>query len=476
MNLYSFEEEVSPEIVERGMEYYEAGFVTNLISGGGGRYTAVVKGADMYEITVRLDDEGNILMSYCDCPFDMGPICRHEVAFYYDLIDRLKDNDFPEDPIKQPDLKETLENLSKAELVDILMDLANKEPVLYNELLFNYAIFDERHEIDRCRKLIDTITEKHTSDGFISYNSASGFASELRGVLNKIRTLKNPLISIEIAGLLLVEAVQSIQYTNDSGGDLGSLVDETIKTMHFIAGAPLDVCDQSEMLDKLIHLSKNKVFEGWEDIRIDVLGVCLKFAGNEKTRITLMKELESMIVNSSATDYNRYSNERILNFVYDIIETYDSTDEAMQFLHENVNYPTFRKRLMQFEMTQGNYESVLTLASEGERMDQDYRGLVSRWKKWRYKAYEQMKLLEEQALVGRELLMEGHFEYYSVLKEIAAEDPSFYDELKQQLKKQNHKMYIQLIEAENDVDAILDYVRENPLLIERYLQYPNGFP
>ena len=97
MNLYHFEDVVSSVIVERGLEYYEAGFVTNLIHSGGGRYTAVVKGADMYEIAVQLDEEGNVLSSYCDCPFDMGPVCKHEVAVYYELIDRLKDNDFPED-------------------------------------------------------------------------------------------------------------------------------------------------------------------------------------------------------------------------------------------------------------------------------------------------------------------------------------------------------------------------------------------
>ena len=374
MNLYQFEDEINPVIVERGLEYFEAGFVTNLIHSGTGRYTAVVKGADMYELAVRLDGEGKILSSYCDCPFDKGGVCKHEIAVYYELIERLKGNDIPEDPMKQPDLKEALEDLSKAELVDILIDLAEKDSVLNHELLFNYSIVDGRQEIERCGRLIDSIIGKYSRNGFISYGYASGFANELRVILTKIGTLKDPLVSIEIAGLLLVEAVKSIQYTDDSDGNIGSLVNETIKKMHMIASAPLNACDQSEMMDKLIHLSKDNIFEGWEDFRIDVLGICLKFAGNEQLRSTLMTELESMIVNSSANDYNRYSNERILNLVYDIIETYDSTEEAMQFLHENVTYPSFRKRLMQYEMKQGNYENVLTLASEGERMDQNYRG------------------------------------------------------------------------------------------------------
>ena len=68
--------------------------------------------------------------------------------------------------------------------------------------------------------------------------------------------------------------------------------------------------------------------------------------------------------------------------------------------------------------------------------------------------------------------MAGHFEYYSVLKELAAEDfPTFYVELKQELKEQNHSVYVQLIEAENDVEAILDYVRKNPSFIDQYLKY-----
>ena len=475
MNLYHFEDEVSPAIVERGMEYYEAGFVTNLVNVGGGRYTAVVRIADMYELAVQLDEEFTIQSSFCDCPFDMEPVCKHEVALYYTLIERLKDPDFHEADAesRQLDLKATLDRLHKAELIDILIDLANDNQTLYNELLFTYASVDEQTEVARCKKLIHSIIDKYSSgERSISYKYASDFANELRVVLNKIERLRDPLIAIEIAGLLLTEAVKAFQYTGDSGGDIGRLIDNTFQMMHMIANSPLEIVEQSELLDKLIQLSKDNVFEGWDDFRIDVLGVCMRFAGNEHLRNALVNELHSLIVDSSANHYNRYTNERVLNLVYDIIGTHDSREAAMQFLQENVNYPSFRKLLMQYEMKQGNYESVISLAAEGERIDKGYRGLESRWKKWRYRAYEQLNMREEQAVIGRELLMEGHFEFYNVLKELTAMDhSSFYEELKQELAGQNHLMYVQLIEEENDIDAILDYVRENPMLIERYLKY-----
>lgn len=472
MNLYHFEELVSAIIVDRGFEYYEADFVTELERQGSGRYTAVVKGADRYEIAVQLDEEASILSSYCDCPFTTGPVCKHEVAVYYELIDRLKDNDFSE-KAGQLDVKAVLENLPKEKLIDILIDLADNDPVLHNELLFNYSIYDDvQQEIAHCKRLMDSITKKYIGrEGFITYKYVGDFTEELSCVLQKIEKLNDPLISFEIARLLLIEGMKAFQYADDSNGDIGGLLDETIAMIQTIAETTLDVEEQFELLDQLIHLSKSDIFEGWDDFRIDVLGICLAFAGNEEMRKVLVNELEALIGNSSANHYGRYANERIHNLMYDIIETHGTTEEARQFLEENINYPSFRKRLMQYEMKEGNFENVLSLASEGERLDKDYLGLVARWKKWRYKAYKQLKSYEEQMKIGCELLVGGDFEYYWELKELAEEKTAFYEEVKLELAEKNVRMYVQLIEAENDVDAILEYVREHTSSVERYLQY-----
>jgi len=474
MNLYHFEEVVNSTIVDRGTEYYDAGFVAKLVRLGDGRYSALVEGADMYEVTVQLDDEGNILSSYCDCPYDLGPVCKHEVAVYYELIDRLKDNNFSETTVAgQLDLKTVLESLSKVELINILIELADNDPVLYNELLFTYATVDEQQEIARSKRMIHSIIEKYIGkEGFITYKYVSDFTNELSVVLTKAETVKNPLIAMEVAGLLLIEGIKSFQYADDSSGDIGYLIDQTIKTMHTIANSPLGATEQSEMLDILIHLSKSDVFEGWNDYRIDVLSIGMHFAESHQLRMTLMDELEGMIIVSSANDYGRYENERIFNLMYDIIEGNGTTEEARQFLQENINYPSFRKRLMQYEMKEGNYENVLTLAFEGERMDKGYQGLVTRWKKWRFRAYKQLGAHEEQMKIGRELIMGGEFDFYWELKELATDDwLAFYSELKRDLAEKNGRVYLQLIEAENDVEAILEYVRKHPSSVERYLKY-----
>ncbi|WP_381426376.1 hypothetical protein [Sporosarcina thermotolerans] len=48
-----------------------------------------------------------------------------------------------------------------------------------------------------------------------------------------------------------------------------------------------------------------------------------------------------------------------------------------------------------------------------------------------------------QSKLGRELLMEGHFEYYWDLKELAMEDYTvFYNQLKRELEVGNRSMYL----------------------------------
>ena len=478
MNLYHFEQAVSSVILDRGFSYHETGHVADLVHEGEGRYRAVVEGTDTYEIVVQIDRNYNILSSECDCPYDMGPICKHEVAVYYELVDRSGDKEFLEKSVSVPlpdvpDLKMVLEGLSKAKLIDILVDLADYDLVLQNRLIFNYADVHGRQEIERCEELIDTIIHKYTSqERYITYKSVSDFTNDLSSVLDRIEVIVDPVISIEVAGVLLTEAINSLQYADDSGGEIGYLIDQTIKRMHTIADETENVDMQSELLYKFIHLAKDEAFQGWEDYRIDVLEICTSFAADNQFRETLMEELESMIDESDQQRYIKYANERVFNMMYEVIETHGTAKEARKFLLGKLNYPSFRERLLRVEMDASNYDEIIVLSFDGERMDKDHRGLVTRWRKWRYEAYKQLNSLKEQTKLGRELLFEGNFEYYWDLKESASEnDSTFYAQLKQELAAENTRMYLELIEAEKDMDAILEHVREKPSAIEQYMKY-----
>lgn len=82
--LDEFEHQVDETILERGFDYFEKRYVTDVTAVGDGMYEITVEGSDTY--TVRLNIQGNIVTELeCDCPYDWGPICKHMVAALFYL-------------------------------------------------------------------------------------------------------------------------------------------------------------------------------------------------------------------------------------------------------------------------------------------------------------------------------------------------------------------------------------------------------
>ena len=88
-------------------------------------------------------------------------------------------------------------------------------------------------------------------------------------------------------------------------------------------------------------------------------------------------------------------------------------------------------------------------------------------------AYKQLSQKNEQQQLAKELFLDGNFEYYQGTKSIKSREGNrTLSELKQELKAlkdwRGRELYRTLIVEAKDLDAIMDYVRENPQSIETY--------
>ena len=82
--LDEFEHQVDATILKRGFEYFKKGYVTDVEELGVGDYELTVEGSEIY--TVRLSIEGKAVTAFeCDCPYDMGSVCKHVVAALFYL-------------------------------------------------------------------------------------------------------------------------------------------------------------------------------------------------------------------------------------------------------------------------------------------------------------------------------------------------------------------------------------------------------
>lgn len=478
MNLTNFKSHINKTIVDRGYSYYIEGNIVEAFEQGDNKYIFQIEGSDDYEVIVELGDNGEILYSDCDCPYDFGPVCKHEVAAYFQLIEMLNHrNENDKVAIKSDKsitIQEVLYNLPKEELINIIVNITNHYAALEKRLMVKYSAGDHQQELKSCKMLINSIVKKYTGrERFIKYRDTSGFVRELEDVVDKERNTENVRLAIDIAMLLLEEAIGAFQYADDSDGDIGFLVMRTLELIEEIAAN----CNErgiqkKEIFEKLLAQIDHEVFDGWENFQIDLFTICFEFADDEACRKQLKIKIESM-VDEKSTD--RYRNENLLQLLFRLIEQYGTREEAEQFIFDHLQFSSFREQLLNKYLQEENYHKVMEVAKEGEKQDQQYAGLISKWKRYRYEAYKFLSLKEEQWALAKELLMNGDFEYYQDLKELAAENQDvFYANLKQEIKMaqgwHKRRIFLKLIEEENDLEEMLEYVRDHPSDIDDYAE------
>ena len=125
MNLHNFEKQVDDVTLQRAHSYYEYS-IEDIEQTEQGEFRAIVSGSMDYDVVLKIDDEQNILSTYCDCPYDWGDYCKHEVAVMY----YVKENKLYKQSIKVSafhQMKQELRGLTKAELVDLVVQLCKNK-------------------------------------------------------------------------------------------------------------------------------------------------------------------------------------------------------------------------------------------------------------------------------------------------------------------------------------------------------------
>ncbi|PLR84831.1 SWIM zinc finger family protein [Bacillus sp. V33-4] len=79
MKLSNFEDFIEDVILERGLDYFQNGRVETVIETTDG-YTVEINGSDYYTVEIYLGHEDQVVDSFCDCPYDWGPHCKHIAA------------------------------------------------------------------------------------------------------------------------------------------------------------------------------------------------------------------------------------------------------------------------------------------------------------------------------------------------------------------------------------------------------------
>lgn len=495
MNLNNFENYINGIIFQRGYDYYKNDYVISIEETEVNVYEAEVEGSEIYTVEVELDEKSNIIDTKCDCPYDMGEYCKHQVAVFLTLKD-LKNNiahkkdantesklGLTNSPIRKvSDIKQILSKRNKDELIAFILKISSEYKEIKQRILLEFNTGSEVDEISEAISTIRTFIRKNSDrGGFINYRDTYTAVKGAELVLDKAYSAyeQSKLIhAIKLALCVVREMVEVIQNADDSDGIIGGIIEQSLDFIYStIEENELSLLDKDKVFQYLIQEASNNLYDGWTDWRLNLLEICSILADTPELRNKLESYLELMIKNEEKNSWSRdYLAERVCFIKYNLTLKQDGQKKAEEFIEHNLNYSGFREIAIQSAMSKKDYNRVVKLTLEGEEKDKDYMGLVHRWREYRYKAFQHLGKLDEQRSIAMYFILEGDFDYYKELKstynlkEWASVYPQIILKLENQ-KKTCGNIYTCILIEEGEKPKLLEYIKKRPSLVEDYYKY-----
>ena len=119
----------TPQSWERGEDYFYSDAVNRLVWRDG-VLIAEVQGSqyEPYQVRVEFGPDGEILDTFCTCPYDWGGDCKHIIATLLYLVHR------PQEIEQRPPLVQLLSGLSREQLMELVQTLARLHPDIVEDV------------------------------------------------------------------------------------------------------------------------------------------------------------------------------------------------------------------------------------------------------------------------------------------------------------------------------------------------------
>lgn len=478
MNLSDFSRYIDPAVVHRGKEYASEGRVISLKSIADEKYTAVVRGYEDYEVYVRLDNENNIMESECDCPYDFGPVCKHQVAVFLELKNREADGvSSPE-----PSLQQLLEAESKEKLIELLLSIASDSYSAEERIRLHLSKRGADQELDACRRLIRSYIDTYSDDhGFVSWRNVSRAVEGAEIVAEKALSAFDEeewLHGLAILFCIIEEMIELLQSADDSDGGVGIVIESCLESIFKLAQDHhhIPAEERLKIFRRLLEETHQPYYDGWSDWQLALLEAAGALIESEQMQHQWDDAADSLLGHTSGSNWSReYTDERVTVLRYGQILERSGEEQAKAYLYKHLHFPEIREIAIRAALEQGDAEEAIRLAEAGEAQDQRLPGLVYRWKKYRYEAYHRTGQVEQQRKLGMELIVNGEYAYYRSVKDTFSDEGEwtlYLQDMLDQLEQspRGEHTYTQILVEEEMYARLLEHVRKAPYRIESFYE------
>ncbi len=384
--LNEFEQLIDETILKRGLAYFKGGAITDFSEISNGEYEAIVSGIEDY--TVQLEVENNAIIEHnCDCPYDMGAVCKHVVAVIFHLQqDELELNESsPNSPEKKKktksvnqQVKELLKAISHNELIEFVEENCKKDKKFRNYFLASFGHLNQNQSKEFYQKQIHSILQTAAGrDGWIGWSDMKYVVKATEPFLEnaeKYLQKKNFENVFFISTALLEEITKAFQFGDDSNGDLGYFVESAMELLSKLSKEEISSALKQETFEYCISAFKQKLFEGW-DWHLGILHIAGDLIDNENEADIILNCLESV--------NGEYEREYAQSYKLELLRQYKNQKEVEEFINKNISNSKIRKQEIEKAFENQNFERAIALAKDGITCDEQSKpGLAKDWYDW----------------------------------------------------------------------------------------------
>jgi SWIM zinc finger len=392
--LASFEMHIDETILEWGLRYFQQDAVGEVEELAPGEYEGEVLGSEPYTVRIAVK-KGEVAEHDCTCPYE-GTVCKHVVAMLFHLQRDELDIQVKRKRKKKEGTGVTEKVHAKKKpktVTEKVADLLDRMP---HEELKEFIL--EHCQRDKVfRQVFAALHEERTGGAtYASYTkqikafiriaggggrnggwyAGRNVRHALEPLLAKLRTWiarNDHALALPLATALLHELNDALGHIDDSNGELGGGISEAVDALHGIAKAPVDEAVRKALLAFALNAAEKKHYHGW-DWHTDVMSIATELVRDDKEAA-----LVSVMLRGDHRDGYHADNAR--NFELSLVERFQGTVAAEEFIHANLRYHDIRERAINMAIERKDLDRAKALADEGEAQDRVQKpGLADTWR------------------------------------------------------------------------------------------------
>lgn len=467
---------------QRGEEYF-ANKAVSRIRVVGDKISARVEGSDTYHVELWNND-GDIDYE-CSCPQgDEGNFCKHCVAVGLAWLagEKVEGKSGGASGKKKMtkkhdpwlDVRTYLSSRRLESLVDLLLDVAQRDDRLYQSLLLRAKRTGGAGNIMTAfRRAIESATD---IDEYVDWRAAASFASNLDQVIESLAELLKPdtaAMLVDLAEYAIERVGHALENIDDSDGDVGGTL-QRLGELHLKA-CKLARPDPKELAERLFRCETSASFDSFYDsarIYRNVLGDAglQRFRELAEAEWCKIKPIANQHDDSGSYEGSRW---RITHIMETLAELSGDIEQLVAIKQRDLSSSYHYLAIAEVYYQAGQKDHALEWAERGlkafpNRPDERLRDfLVAAYLK-RKRTDEAMNLtwvqFEEQPELGRYKKLRGIAEHLglwaeqrkralALVEEVIARDAATIDRWKKQARTPDHSLRVEIALWEKDLDA-----------------------